>query len=60
MTKALREVLTAQLASLDALHQCGILSGWMFHRADGARIRDCRKRWKTACTKAGYPERAVS
>jgi len=56
LTKDLRAVLTAQIASLAALKQRGIISPWIFHRADGTRIRDMRKAWKAACTAAGHPD----
>jgi integrase len=55
LTVDLRRILTAALANLGALKQRGIVSGWVFHRADGTRILDMRKRWKTACEAAGYP-----
>ena len=55
LTTDLRRILTTQIASLAALKQRGIVSGWVFHRADGTQIRDMRKRWKTACEAAGYP-----
>ncbi len=48
-------MLTVQVESLAALKQRDIISGWVFHRADGSRIKDVRKRWKTASTDAGYP-----
>ena len=55
LTKALHQLLTAQIASLAALQARGIISGWIFHRADGTRIRNMRKAWTTAATAAGYP-----
>ena len=54
LTKDLRTVLTAQIDSLAALKQRDIVSGWVFHRADGTPIKDCRRQWKNAATAAGY------
>ena len=48
-------LLTAQIDSLAALKQRDIVSGWVFHRADGTPIKDCRRQWKNAATAAGYP-----
>ena len=56
LTTDLRRILTAQIASLAALKERGIISGWIFHRADGTPIRDMRKPWKTACEAAGHPD----
>lgn len=55
VTAALAKVLKAQLASIEALKDEGTICPYVFHRPDGSRIKDCRKTWKTACEKAGYP-----
>jgi hypothetical protein len=39
-------MLANQLASLDALQSRDIISPWVFHRPDGAPIRDFNKHWK--------------
>ena len=59
LTADLRKILTAQIASLAALKQRGIVSGWVFHRPDGTRIHDGRKAWKAATALAGYPQALV-
>jgi integrase len=55
VTATLRKVLTAQLDSLAALKQEGTISPFVFHNADGSRIKDLRKAWKAACEAASVP-----
>jgi integrase len=50
-----RDVLQAQLASIEALKEQGTICPYVFHRPDGTRIKDFRKTWANACEKAGYP-----
>jgi integrase len=55
MTAALKKVLTEQLDSLEALKQAGTISLYVFHYADGSRIKDFRKQWDAATEKADLP-----
>lgn len=55
MTTELRDVLTTQLDALDVLKQQGTISPYVFHRADGAPIKNLRKSWSNAWEAAGYP-----
>lgn len=55
MTQVLRKLLEQQLASIEALKRKGVICPYVFHREDGAAIRDFRKSWQDACKDAGYP-----
>lgn len=55
LTAELRDVLTAQLDSIEALKEKGTICPYVFHRPDGSRIVDFRKTWANACEAAGYP-----
>jgi integrase len=55
VTAELRQLLTAQLDSIEGLKEQGIICPYVFHRPDGSPIKDFRETWKTACEKAGYP-----
>ncbi len=55
VTAELREMLTAQLASIEALKKRGIICPFVFHRADGTELKDFRGLWNSACAAAGYP-----
>ncbi len=62
LTPELKALLAAQLKRVDALQrQTGRIIPWLFPhlrgRRRGERIRDFRKAWATACTKAGVPGR---
>ena len=57
VTAELRDVLTKQLGSLDALKAQGTICPYVFHRPDGSLIKDFRKAWASACEAAGYPGR---
>lgn len=50
----LRDVLAPQLADLDRLKAAGMISPFVFHRADGSQIKDFRSAWQTATVKAGH------
>ena len=53
LTSELRKVLEAQIESIEALKQQGVITPWIFHRADGRKIKSMRKAFMTACEKAG-------
>lgn len=55
LTDELHTLLTKQIDSLDALKKQGTICTFVFHRADGAEIKDFRKTWANACEAAGYP-----
>ena len=55
VTTELRAVLAVQLDSISALKEQGTICPFVFHRPDGARIRDFRVTWRNACAAAGYP-----
>jgi integrase len=55
MTNEVHAVLKTQIAALDALKKKGIISAYVFHRADGTVIKDFKKTWRNACETAGYP-----
>jgi integrase len=55
VTAESRALLQQQLDSIDALKQRGVICPYVFHRPDGSRIKDFRKRWRKACEDAGYP-----
>lgn len=57
LTTELRRVLEAQVESIERLKQQGIITPWIFHRADGSQIKDMRKAFKAACEKAGVTGR---
>jgi len=65
-TPELEAVLRAQLARADELKRTrGVISPWVFTRPvgkrpdkrDGQRIAEFKRSWKTACKKAGVPDR---
>jgi hypothetical protein len=47
--------LARPLASVERLRQGGILTAWVFRRADGTPIKSIRGAWEMARTAAGYP-----
>lgn len=55
VTSELRDVLTAQLQSIEALQRQGTICPYVFHHPDGSRLRDFRGLWRRACVAAGYP-----
>jgi hypothetical protein len=55
LTNELRDVLKAQLISIEDLQQKDTICPHVFHRPDGSRIKDFRKTWAKACKAAGYP-----
>jgi integrase len=55
LTSELRDVLTAQLASIEALKEKDIICPYVFHQPDGTSIGSFRKTWIKACEKAGCP-----
>jgi len=55
VTSELRTLLQAQIASVEALKKKDVVCPYVFHRADGSRIKDFRKAWHNACEAAGYP-----
>jgi integrase len=57
VTAELREILEGQLASINALKERGVICPYVFHRADGASIKDFKKTWRNACVAAGYPDK---
>jgi integrase len=54
VTTALRTLLEKQLASIKRLQKRGVITPYVFHRADGSQIKSFKKRWKKACEAAGY------
>jgi integrase len=57
-TRELRALLIAQRAACDAIQrERGIIVRYVFTHEDGRRIRCFRKAWRTACRKAGIPDR---
>jgi integrase len=48
-TRELEAVLLAQRDATRDLQRHGIITPWVFHRADGSRIRGFRKAWIAAC-----------
>ena len=50
-------MLLAQREVTRTLQRDGVLTPWVFHRADGSRIQTFRKAWRTACRQAGCPGR---
>lgn len=57
VTVELAKILKAQLVSIEALQENGVICSYVFHRPDGSPIKDFRKTWKTACDAAGYSDR---
>ena len=55
VTAELRQVIQAQLESIEVLKEQGTICPYLFHRPDGTRIKDFRKTWANACEAAGYP-----
>jgi integrase len=55
MTQQMRAVLELQKAKVDQLKKRGKIVPWVFFRKDGRPIREFRRSWRTACTKAGVP-----
>jgi integrase len=55
VTTELAKVLKSRLESIEVLKEKGTICPYVFHRPDGAPIKDFRKTWKAACEKAGYP-----
>ena len=57
LTPALRTVLERQQARTEALeHATAQIIPWVFHR-EGKPIKSFRRAWRTACRKAGLPNR---
>ncbi|MDA1185911.1 MAG: site-specific integrase, partial [Acidobacteria bacterium] len=48
-------VLGTQLDAIHALKKRGIVTPFLFHWADGRRIKGFRASWRTACEAAGFP-----
>jgi len=57
VTEDLRELLQGQLDAIKALKKRDVVCPYVFHREDGAQIRDFKKSWATACKAAGYPDK---
>ena len=57
-TAALESLLKDQLAEHERLKKKGTLTRFVFHR-DGARIKNFRRAWLSACTAAGVPGRIL-
>lgn len=55
LTAELRNVLQERLISIEALKEKGTICPYVFHRPDGARIKDFRRTWVHACEAAGHP-----
>jgi integrase len=55
LPEELRKVMKKQLASVAKLKKQGTPTRWLFHRPRGAAIGSFKKRWRTACTRAGHP-----
>jgi integrase len=55
LTAELRTLLQEQIDSIDALKKKDTICSYVFHRADGAQIKDFKKTWRNACETAGYP-----
>src|SRR5262249_25683767 len=58
-TRALEAALLSQREATRALQRAGVITRWVFHRANGTRIRSFRKVWQAACRKAGCPGRIL-
>jgi len=55
---ALVEALQAQKAYTEVVQRRhGIVIPWVWHRDDGSRICKIDEAWKSACRRAGYPDR---
>ena len=54
VTAELRDILTAQRASIERLNKAGTIVPFVFHRPDGSPIKDFRKTWKRRAPAAGY------
>ena len=52
------ETLLAQREVTRTLQRDGVLTPWVFHRADGSRIQTFRQAWRTACRQAAVPARS--
>ncbi|SVD70070.1 uncharacterized protein METZ01_LOCUS422924, partial [marine metagenome] len=50
------EVIETQWQAHQQLAEDGRICPWMFHR-DGKPIKDMRRAWKTACKRAGCPDK---
>src|ERR1700730_15290658 len=59
LTPALSTLLAQQLDSIDALKNRGTICPWVFHRANGTRIKSLRAAWDAAKTAAGYPNKIL-
>ena len=55
-TEGLRDILLEQKRKAEILIQKGKICPWVFHR-EGKQIKEFKRCWKTACTKAGLPGR---
>ena len=58
MLPELVEVIETAWHEHQSLAQDGVLSPYVFHR-DGQRIKDYRRAWKSACKRAGLPDKLV-
>ena len=57
-TAAIEVLLRAQLGERDALAATGQIAPYVFHR-NGKPIKNFRKAWRSACTRAGVPGKLV-
>jgi integrase len=55
MPDELRVIVKTQLADVKRLQKAGYPCKFVFHHPLGGRIGSFRKRWATACKRAGYP-----
>jgi integrase len=54
MPPEVRTIIQKQLRSIARLKKEGVTCKWVFHLRRGGRIDGFKRRWRTACTKAGH------